>query len=224
MTRPVLGYLRIAIAIITSVIWLGIVQRPASKVLGESATVRAQRAAPSLVLIALAAMLGVLLASADQLSTPAATLLGVTAATLSVQTVVDLATKRLPLRISHLTALVVTVLAIIDTPSQTLSVLLGALSMLIIAWALARLTRGSLGRGDIHFSPMLGAVIGWRSPWPNLASGLLTAWLITAIAGAAVTLVALVIRRIDRGSTIPYGPFMALGTLVVLTTTLGGTP
>jgi prepilin signal peptidase PulO-like enzyme (type II secretory pathway) len=224
MTRLVLGYLDIAIAIITAVIWLGIVQRPASKVLGESAARRAQRAAPSLVVITLTAVLALLLVSADSLSTAAAILLGVAASTLSVQTVVDLATRRLPLRISHLAALVVTMLAIIDIPSRTVSVLLGATFMLLIAWSLARLTKGSLGRGDIHFSPMLGAVIGWTSPWPDLPGGLLTAWLLTAIAGAAVTLVGLIIRMIDRGSTVPYGPFMALGTLVVVTTTLGGTP
>lgn len=219
-----LGYLRIAIAIITALIWLGIVQRPASTVLGESAALRAQRAAPSLVAITLAAMLTLLLVRSNDRSAPAAILIGVVASTLSVQTVVDLATKRLPLRISHLTALVVIVLASIDTPSQTPSVVLGAVVMTLIAWSMSRVTRGSLGRGDIHFSPMLGAVIGWSYPWPDLASGILAAWLITAIAGAAVALVALVARRIDRRSTVPYGPFMALGTLVVLTTALGGTP
>ena len=88
---------------------------------------------------------------------------------------------------------------------------------------MARLTRGSLGRGDIHYSPLLGAMIGWSSPWPDLPTGLLTAWMITAVTAAVITLAAIALRRIDRHATIPYGPFLSIGTIAVVALSLGGT-
>ncbi len=113
---------------------------------------------------------------------------------------------------------------ILDAPSRTVSIAAGAVAMTAITLALTRLTRGSLGRGDVHFSPMLGVMIGWSSPWPDLLSALIMMWLITTVTAALVTLGGLALRRLDRGSTIPYGPFMALGTLVVVASALGATP
>jgi prepilin signal peptidase PulO-like enzyme (type II secretory pathway) len=221
----VLGYLTIVTAILSAAIWFGIVWRPASRALTESASTRATKIAPATA-IALTVLVSILLTIRSQ---PAATtisliVVGTWSTGAMTQTVVDASTRRLPLRISHLTALMLAAATILDAPSRTVSIAAGAVAMTAITLALTRLTRGSLGRGDVHFSPMLGVMIGWSSPWPDLLSALIMMWLITTVTAALVTLGGLALRRLDRGSTIPYGPFMALGTLVVVASALGATP
>jgi len=221
----VLGYLTIVTAILSAAIWFGIVWRPASRALTESASTRATKIAPATA-IALTVLVSILLTIRSQ---PAATtipliVVGTWSTGAMTQTVVDASTRRLPLRISHLTALMLAAATILDAPSRTVSIAAGAVAMTAITLALTRLTRGSLGRGDVHFSPMLGVMIGWSSPWPDLLSALIMMWLVTTVTAALVTLGGLALRRLDRGSTIPYGPFMALGTLVVVASALGATP
>jgi len=221
----VLGYLTIVTAILSAAIWFGIVWRPASRALTESASTRATKIAPATA-IALTVLVSILLTIRSQ---PAATtisliVVGTWSTGAMTQAVVDASTRRLPLRISHLTALMLAAATILDAPSRTVSIAAGAVAMTAITLALTRLTRGSLGRGDVHFSPMLGVMIGWSSPWPDLLSALIMMWLITTVTAALVTLGGLALRRLDRGSTIPYGPFMALGTLVVVASALGATP
>ena len=220
-----LGYLTIVTAILSAAIWFGIVWRPASRALTESASTRATKIAPATA-IALTVLVSILLTIRSQ---PAATtisliVVGTWSTGAMTQTVVDASTRRLPLRISHLTALMLAAATILDAPSRTVSIAAGAVAMTAITLALTRLTRGSLGRGDVHFSPMLGVMIGWSSPWPDLLSALIMMWLVTTVTAALVTLGGLALRRLDRGSTIPYGPFMALGTLVVVASALGATP
>jgi len=217
--------LTIVTAILSAAIWFGIVWRPASRALTESASTRATKIAPATA-IALTVLVSILLTIRSQ---PAATtisliVVGTWSTGAMTQTVVDASTRRLPLRISHLTALMLAAATILDAPSRTVSIAAGAVAMTAITLALTRLTRGSLGRGDVHFSPMLGVMIGWSSPWPDLLSALIMMWLITTVTAALVTLGGLALRRLDRGSTIPYGPFMALGTLVVVASALGATP
>lgn len=220
-----LGYLTIVTAILSAAIWFGIVWRPASRALTESASTRATKIAPATA-IALTVLVSILLTIRSQ---PAATtisliVVGTWSTGAMTQTVVDASTRRLPLRISHLTALMLAAATILDAPSRTVSIAAGAVAMTAITLALTRLTRGSLGRGDVHFSPMLGVMIGWSSPWPDLLSALIMMWLITTVTAALVTLGGLALRRLDRGSTIPYGPFMALGSLMVVASALGATP
>lgn len=68
---------------------------------------------------------------------------------------------------------------------------------------------GSKTLGDLHLSPLLGALIGWFSP-----GAVLLAWMVTAIAGALFTSVGLATKRLSRTAMIPYGPFLVFGTVV----------
>ncbi|MGA1033949.1 MAG: prepilin peptidase, partial [Ilumatobacteraceae bacterium] len=167
----------IVTAILSAAIWFGIVWRPASRALTESASTRATKIAPATA-IALTVLVSILLTIRSQ---PAATtisliVVGTWSTGAMTQTVVDASTRRLPLRISHLTALMLAAATILDAPSRTVSIAAGAVAMTAITLALTRLTRGSLGRGDVHFSPMLGVMIGWSSPWPDLLSALIMMW------------------------------------------------
>lgn len=130
---------------------------------------------------------------------------------LSGQVHIDLAVQRLPRQISHV-GLVVVVALLLASPAPSnggpVGMLVGAVLMWVITAGLITVSRHKLGRGDLHLSPLLGAVIGWFDPW-----GLLTAWLVTAVAGGAVAAVLLATGQVERDTVIPYGPFMVLGTV-----------
>jgi leader peptidase (prepilin peptidase)/N-methyltransferase len=103
-------------------------------------------------------------------------------------------------------------LSIIEGPAEMgrWGPLLGATLMTTVTLFLRLVSRGSLGMGDVLVSPLLGAVLGWFDPWVALS-----AWLVAAIVGASVAVVALV-RGAPRQRLVAYGPFLFVGTAVAL--------
>ncbi|WP_330297994.1 prepilin peptidase [Streptomyces sp. NBC_00503] len=65
-----------------------------------------------------------------------------------------------------------------------------------------------MGFGDVKLALAVGQILGWYG-WPVLFAGTFAAFLAGAVHG--LTLIAL--RRADRTSPIPFGPFMAGGAL-----------
>lgn len=160
-----------------------------------------------------------------------AIVIGVGVAGMISQTMTDLCVHRLPLRVSHLTAAAILVLALFDSVNDAVAVVVGSVSMSAVGLVIARLTRRSLGRGDVHFGLPLGALIGW---WTRTIAGadvrtdartdmlwdvlgnVVIAWALTAVSAGVIVTALLLTRRIDRSSHIPYGPFMVAGTLLAL--------
>ena len=169
-----------------------------------------------------------------------AIVIGVGVAGMISQTMTDLCVHRLPLRVSHLTAAAILVLALFDSVNDAVAVVVGSVSMSAVGLVIARLTRRSLGRGDVHFGLPLGALIGWRTSRVagvgaatgvegpdagtvdvglNVVRNVVTAWGLTAVSAGVVVAVLLLARRVDRSSHIPYGPFLVAGTLLALMNT-----
>jgi leader peptidase (prepilin peptidase)/N-methyltransferase len=73
-----------------------------------------------------------------------------------------------------------------------------------------------MGFGDVRLCFLLGTALGWLG-WQYVAFGIFAGFLYGAVIGAA--LIALRIR--NRRQHIPFGPFLAAGTLTVV---LAGTP
>lgn len=160
-----------------------------------------------------------------------AIVIGVGVAGMISQTMTDLCVHRLPLRVSHLTAAAILVLALLDSVNDAVAVVVGSVSMSAVGLVIARLTRRSLGRGDVHLGLPLGALIGW---WTRTIAGadvrtdartdmlwdvlgnVVIAWALTAVSAGVIVTALLLTRRIDRSSHIPYGPFMVAGTLLAL--------
>ncbi len=67
-----------------------------------------------------------------------------------------------------------------------------------------------LGYGDVRLSGLLGLFVGWLGPTAMLTGTLLGA------AGAAAVGLALLIRQRDITATLPFGPFLAAGAVVVV--------
>lgn len=74
--------------------------------------------------------------------------------------------------------------------------------------AIAVLSKGGMGGGDIKMMAMVGAFMGWK--------GVLLTTLIGSVVGSVVGIGLMVFKGKDRKAKIPFGPFLALGAVVTL--------
>ncbi|MBU3717319.1 MAG: prepilin peptidase [Actinobacteria bacterium] len=156
----------------------------------------------------------VLAISADRLDADVWSWLGFGAAVvpLGALLVVDVLTHRLPRQISLVSAAVVLGFLLIgDGPSGRGAVVVAAIANCLISVVFRVLTRGSLGMGDVMVAPLLGAIVGWFSPWAMVAL-----WLVASVLGAVWSLVVMASGRRSRRDHIAYGPFLIVGTLVAV--------
>ncbi len=75
-------------------------------------------------------------------------------------------------------------------------------------YLVAVLSRGGMGGGDIKMMAMVGALMGWKSV-------LLTTFL-GSLAGSLIGIFLMIFKGRGRKTKIPFGPFLALGTLITL--------
>jgi hypothetical protein len=80
--------------------------------------------------------------------------------------------------------------------------------LLLVGLAFEKITgREGMGMGDVKMLAMIGAWMGWRS--------LLFIILLSSLAGSLIGGIMLVLSRQGAKARIPFGPFLALGTLVI---------
>lgn len=140
----------------------------------------------------------------------------VLAAGLVAQTWIDLHTRRLPREITYVTiALGVPLLVIgaivADEPRRVVTMLAGAAMALAFMALLYAVTRGGLGDGDVRLAPLLGAYLGWLG-LPYVPIGLFLGFLFGSVVGVG----AMVVGRAGRKTAIPFGPFLAAGTITAV--------
>lgn len=129
---------------------------------------------------------------------------------------IDLRTKRLPRKIIYVTAAIgiplLCVAALVrHEPRRMWTMLLGAAIALAFMLLVYVFSRGGMGDGDVRLSPLLGAYLGWLNP------GLVGVGLFFGFFAGAVVGVALMARgRAGRKTAVPFGPFLALGTIVAV--------
>jgi len=129
--------------------------------------------------------------------------------------VIDVEHHRLPVRVVYPTAvLTIGLLALAAAADDAWAQLLRALLCGVAAWACLAVIhfvspRG-LGWGDVRLAFLLGTALGFLGGWVAFL-GFLLAFLIGSIVG-----IALVVARHGRRDPIPFGPFLALGTVLAL--------
>lgn len=129
---------------------------------------------------------------------------------------IDLHTKRLPRQIIYVTAAVGVPLLVLAAvlrhePRRIWMMLLGAGCALVFMAIVYIASRGGMGDGDVRLSPLLGAYLGWLNPG-LVAVGMFMGFL----AGAAVGVAMMGVGRAGRKTAVPFGPFLALGTVVAV--------
>jgi leader peptidase (prepilin peptidase) / N-methyltransferase len=140
----------------------------------------------------------------------------VLAATLVAQTWIDLRTQRLPREITYVGMIIggvalAVAAVVIGEPERIWMAALGAVIALVTMWAIFALSRGGMGEGDVRLAPLLGMYLGWLNPGivlPGLFFGF--------IAGAVYGVVMMGLDRAGRRTAVPFGPFLALGTVVAI--------
>jgi leader peptidase (prepilin peptidase) / N-methyltransferase len=138
------------------------------------------------------------------------------AAGLVALSVIDLEHFVLPNRIVYPLALATVVLltlaAVGDGDGSALGrALLGGVAGMLTLGVLHLASPRSMGFGDVKLALVIGLALGWLG-WGELVLGLFCGFL----AGALVGLALIALRRRGRKDHLPFGPFLAFGTLVVL--------
>ncbi len=77
-----------------------------------------------------------------------------------------------------------------------------------IYYAIAVISKGGMGGGDIKMMAMVGSFMGWKSV-------LLTTF-IGSLTGSLFGLFLIIFKGKGRKTKVPFGPFLALGTLITL--------
>jgi leader peptidase (prepilin peptidase)/N-methyltransferase len=75
-------------------------------------------------------------------------------------------------------------------------------------YALALVSRGGMGGGDIKMMAMVGALMGWKA--------VLLISFIGSLIGGVVGIFLMIFKGKGRKTKIPFGPFLALGSLITL--------
>ena len=94
-------------------------------------------------------------------------------------------------------------------------------------YAIAVLSRGGMGGGDIKFIAATGALLGWKK--------VLLVIFLGSLLGSVIGLLMILLQGKSRKSQIPFGPYLAAGVLIVIfagdklvqlyvNMVLGGTP
>jgi leader peptidase (prepilin peptidase)/N-methyltransferase len=87
--------------------------------------------------------------------------------------------------------------------------LVGGGALLLVAFLGELLFRKeSMGGGDIKLAAMVGAFLGWQD--------VLVALFLAILVGALVGIALIISRMRDRWQHIPFGPFIAAGTLITI--------
>lgn len=161
---------------------------------------------------ALTAVLFVMIVAADM--PPRETVLNlVLASALVVVTFIDIDYFIIPDQITWPSILIAPAAAFvvqhITVRDSIVGILLGGGMLWAFAWSYEKL-RGheGMGLGDVKLLAMIGGLQGWQAPLFSLMAG--------AIVGSAVGLVMMVVRGRRFDMEIPFGPFLAFGSILYM--------
>ena len=154
-----------------------------------------------------------------ELSVSSQVAFGIAAAALGSLGAIDIAVHRLPRQISYVSLSLIAAFLVVGSASRTTQfakLMMGMLLMFLMIGTMRLVSRGSLGKGDLHLAPLLGALIGWFDPYR-----VVIACIVMSLSAAMVAVGLMISHRRDRSDYIAYGPFMMLGTAVAIIGTRG---
>lgn len=129
---------------------------------------------------------------------------------------IDLHLFRLPREITYtalaLSSAIIVIAALVDgEPERIWKALLGAGIALAVMLAVYLGSRGGMGEGDVRLAPLLGLHLGYLNPG-IVPIGLFLGFFL----GAVVGLIAMAVGKAGRKTALPFGPFLAAGTVLAV--------
>ncbi|MCY7396119.1 MAG: prepilin peptidase [Nocardioides sp.] len=133
-----------------------------------------------------------------------------------VLALIDLDVRRLPDLITlpayPVLAVLLSLAAVLaGEPESLLRASVGATASYAFYYALALVKPGAMGFGDVKAAGLVGGMLAFVS-YPVLLVGTLAAFML----GASVGVAAMVARRAERTTAVPFGPFMVAGALLAV--------
>jgi len=127
---------------------------------------------------------------------------------------IDIDTHRLPNRILLPAYCVAPVLLgaaalLAGEPERLFGALVGGAALFGLYLALALIRPGGMGMGDVKLAGVLGCYLGFLG-WGALFVGAFAAFLL----GGVFSVLLLALRRVGRGGSIPFGPWMLAGAWI----------
>jgi len=138
---------------------------------------------------------------------PRAFIAAFVAAVLVVLSAIDIEHRLLPNRILFPATLIVLVAQVGFYPEHAVQWLLAGVAAAAFLGLPLIVRRDAMGMGDIKLALLLGAATGW---------GVFGAIVIGCFAMVPVAVLMLGRQGSIRGATLPFGPFLALGTIAVM--------
>jgi leader peptidase (prepilin peptidase)/N-methyltransferase len=178
-----------------------------------------ERARPTAVRIAvMTALLAVLLAGALELAglRPATAALAWAAGAAVVLGAVDLASHRLPDRVTYPAYAVCGAALLVDAAvlgswGALVRAVAAAAVTFVLAAGVAAISPAGLGFGDVKLLGLLGLLLGWAG-WGVLLAGVF----LGLLTGALVSLALLATRRAGWRTALPFGPPLLAGAVLAL--------
>lgn len=84
----------------------------------------------------------------------------------------------------------------------------GFLLLIAVVGSIVYKTDDAMGMGDVKLLAVVGLFLGWRLT--------LVALLLTVILAALTSLVLILLKKINGKSSVPFGPFIAIGTFIAI--------
>jgi len=129
---------------------------------------------------------------------------------------VDLASHRLPDRVTYPTVVVCAAAFLVDAAvlgswGALVRAVVAAAVAFAVPYAVAAVSPEALGLGDVKLLGLLGLVLGWFG-WGLLLAGVF----LGLLTGAVVSLVLLAARRAGWRTALPFGPPLLVGAVLAL--------
>lgn len=119
----------------------------------------------------------------------------------------DIATRRVPNRVTAPAALIVILLRSAFVHSALVGMLVAGVAAFAVFLVLAVFARGGLGMGDVKLAGLLGLLLG---------TAVVPALFLGVIAGGIASAAVLLTHRGHRGRTIAYAPYLCFGGAVAI--------
>jgi leader peptidase (prepilin peptidase)/N-methyltransferase len=119
----------------------------------------------------------------------------------------DIATRRVPNRVTAPAALAVILLRVIFVHSALVEMFVAGAAAFAVFLLLAVFARGGLGMGDVKLAGLLGLLLG---------TAVVPAVFLGVIAGGVASAAVLLTHRGERGRTIAYAPYLCFGGAIAI--------